>query len=66
MREFRQDRILHLGRDQLQHVIEKRAFARGARVRGLEEEIRDFPQQFAALRAVGGAREIDQLREPGL
>ena len=51
--EFGQHAVLHLRGDELQHVVEQRALALRCGRRRFEEEIGDFPQQFAALRAVG-------------
>ena len=50
--EFGKDRVLHLGRDELENVVEEGAFAHGARARCFEEKVGDFPQQLATLGAV--------------
>jgi hypothetical protein len=62
--EFRQDRILHLRRDELQNVVKQGALALAAGGRGFEKEVGDFAQQLTALIAVGRSRQIDKLCKP--
>ena len=60
--KFGEHAVLHFGGDELEHLIEQLALAFVVQSRGLEKQVRDLAQEFAAFAAIGRPGEIDQLR----